>query len=103
MKILVTGGAGYVGSFTVKKLLQEGHEVVVFDSLEKGHREAISCPIITEDLRDFEEIKTALKTDDFETVLHFAAYIESEESMENPLRFFENNTEQMIRRNHFVL
>jgi len=92
MKVLVTGGAGYVGSFTVKKLLQERHEVVVFDSLEKGHRAAISCPIITGDLRSFEEIKTALETDNFEAVLHFAGYIESKESMENPLRFFENNT-----------
>lgn len=92
MKILVTGGAGYVGSFAVKELLDNGFEVVVFDSLEKGHREAVSCPIITGDLRNFGEIRSALETNDFEAVLHFAAYIESGESMEDPLRFFKNNT-----------
>jgi UDP-glucose 4-epimerase len=92
MKILVTGGAGYIGSFTVKELLDSGFEVVVFDSLEKGHRESISCPIVVGDLRNFEDIKSALEKDGFEAVLHFAAYIESEESMEDPLRFFKNNT-----------
>jgi len=66
--------------------------VAVFDNLEKGRREAVSCPIIEGDLRNLEEIKAALKKDDFEAVLHFAAYIESGESMKAPLRFFKNNT-----------
>lgn len=92
MKIFVTGGAGYVGPFAVKKLVEEGHEVVVFDNLEKGHREAISYPLIVGDIRSREDLLKALKSDTFDAVLHFAAYIESGESMEDPLRFFENNT-----------
>ena len=92
MKILVTGGAGYIGSFAVKQLQKASHNVVVFDNLEKGHREAISCPVVVGDLRRLEDIRSALKEDAFEAVLHFAAYIESGESMENPLRFFKNNT-----------
>lgn len=92
MKIFVTGGAGYVGSFAVKKLAAEGHEVTVFDNLENGHREVISCPLIVGDIRRREDLLKALKSDTFDAVLHFAAYIESGESMKDPLRFFENNT-----------
>lgn len=94
MKILVTGGAGYVGSFAIKKLLKEGHKVVVFDNLENGHREVISrlgVKLIKGDLRYQKEIAAALDPS-FEAVMHFAAFIESGESMEDPLRFFENNT-----------
>lgn len=92
MKILVTGGAGYIGSFAVKALLNKGHGVIVFDNLEKGHRQAISCPLIIGDLRNYEEIKKALENQSFDAVMHFAAYIESGESMKTPLSFFENNT-----------
>ncbi len=94
MKILVTGGAGYVGSFVVRKLMQAGHEVVVFDNLENGYQgviDKLKVKLIKGDLRFEKDIEGALDSS-FEAVMHFAAYIESGESMKDPLRFFENNT-----------
>ena len=90
-KILVTGGAGYIGSHVTRQLLAAGHEAVVFDSLENGHKEALpeGIDFFQGNILDFESIKKALKNVD--AVLHFAAYIEAGESMQNPLRFFENN------------
>jgi len=90
MKILVTGGAGYIGSVTVKNLLDKGHEVVVFDSLEYGHKEAVNCPLIIGNLLDKESIKQ-LDGYNFDGVIHFAAYLQVGESMENPYKYFQNN------------
>ncbi len=93
MKILVTGGAGYIGSVTTEMLLNEGHEVVVFDSLEFGHREAVDsrARLIVGDLRQAEQILGAMKETRPEAVVHFAAYALVGESMEKPERYFRNN------------
>lgn len=91
--VLVTGGAGYIGSVTTEILLDEGYEVVVFDNLERGHREAIDprAGFIRGDLRNREDIAQAMKKVKPDAVMHFAAYALVGESMQDPLRYFENN------------
>ncbi len=91
MKILVTGGAGYIGSVTAKLLLDRGHEVVVFDNLTYGHKEAVSCPLIVGDLTDKDFLNKSFENVDFDAVIHFAAYALAGESMENPNKYFYNN------------
>jgi len=93
MKILVTGGAGYIGSFTVKALKEKGFEVVVFDSLETGHKEAIpKTKIYVGNLQtDFGLLEKVLKEEKPDAVIHFAAYIEVGESVQNPQKYFMNN------------
>lgn len=91
MKILVTGGAGYIGSITVKRLLKEGHEVVVFDNLVYGHKEAVSCKLIQGDLVDKDYLFSSLKGEQFDAVIHFAAYALAGESMKDPHKYFSNN------------
>lgn len=91
MKILVTGGAGYIGSHTVKELLAAGHEVIVFDNLVYGHKEAVSCPLVVGDLLHKREINAVFNQNRFDGVIHFAAYALVGESMANPAKYFENN------------
>ncbi len=93
MKILVTGGAGYIGSVTVTQLLNRGHEVVVFDNLERGHRPAVdSRAVLFEgDLRDRERVLKVFETVKPDAVVHFAAYALVGESMEKPALYFRNN------------
>lgn len=93
MKILVTGGAGYIGSVTTEQLLNEGHCVVVFDNLERGHRAALDqrAEFIHGDLRDYAAIERALLQTRPEAVVHFAAYALVGESMEHPELYFGNN------------
>jgi len=91
MKILVTGGAGYVGSHTVAELLRQKHEVVVFDNLVYGHKQAITCPLIVGDLLHKEEINKVFTKNKFDGVIHFAAYSQAGESMKEPAKYFENN------------
>ncbi len=91
MKILVTGGAGYIGSFTVRQLQKKGHEVVVFDNLVYGHKEAINCPLIIGDLSTQELLEKVSRDGKFEAVVHFAAFIAAAESMENPAKYYRNN------------
>lgn len=93
MKVLVAGGAGYIGSVTTEMLCDEGHEVVVFDSLERGYQAAVDsrAKFMQGDLRYKEDIKSALLAERPEAVIHFAAYIEVGESMKEPMPFFENN------------
>ena len=93
MKILVTGGAGYIGSFTVKALKEKGFEVLVFDSLETGHKEAIpNTKLYIGNLQtDFSLLGQIFKKEKPEAVIHFAAYIEVGESVENPQKYFMNN------------
>ncbi len=94
MKILVTGGAGYIGSMTVRELLNSGHEVAVFDNLSSGHREALppGVPLFTGDLLRPEDLKKALAAP-FDAVIHFAAFIQMGESMANPSKYYRNNVE----------
>jgi UDP-glucose 4-epimerase len=91
MKILVTGGAGYIGSHTVAELLKANHEVVVFDNLVYGHKEAVTCPLIVGDLLNKQEIEKVFSEDHFDGVIHFAAYAQAGESMKDPQKYFENN------------
>ncbi len=93
MKILVTGGAGYIGSVTAKHLLDAGHEVVVFDSLELGHREALDprAALVVGDLRNAENIRAAMADARPDAVMHFAAYALVGESSADPGKYFRNN------------
>ncbi len=93
MNVLVTGGAGYVGSHAVRELLQAGHTVTVLDSLEKGHARAVAgAKLVVGNTADTELVGSILATERIECVMHFAAYIEVGESMEAPARYYANNT-----------
>jgi len=93
MKIFLTGGAGYIGSMAVRKLLEAGHQVTVYDSLVTGYSQAVpqDANFIQGDLGNPTDIAAALATDSFEAVMHFAAFIEAGESMKNPPKFYHNN------------
>jgi len=92
MRILVTGGAGYVGSHCAKLLTKAGHDVVVLDNLARGHREAVQFgPFIEADLRDKDAVQTALEQHPVDAVIHFAALAAVGESMASPELYFENN------------
>ena len=93
MNILVTGGAGYIGSVTAEALLKAGHSVTVYDSLVTGHRAAIpeGAVFIQADLSDSHALVETLTEEKFDAVMHFAAFIEAGESMKDPGRFYQNN------------
>lgn len=92
MKVLVTGGAGYIGSHTAKALAQAGHEPVVFDNLSYGHRWAVRWgPLVEGDLADKALITRILEQYEIEAVIHFAASAYVGESMQNPRKYFRNN------------
>lgn len=92
MKILVVGGAGYIGSITNSELQKADFETVVFDSLEHGHKWAIkNTKLIRGNLLNIDEIKNALKSEKPDGVIHFAAYIEAGESMIDPAKYYRNN------------
>ena len=93
MKVFLTGGAGYIGSVTSELLLNEGHEVVVFDNLGRGHREALDprATFIEGDLRDKDSVANAMAQVKPDAVVHFAAYALVGESMENSEMYFRNN------------
>ncbi len=94
MNVLVTGGAGYIGSHAVKKLLDSGHKVVVLDNLDRGHREAVpeKIPFEALDLRQTEAIANALTHHRINCVMHFAALAYVGESVNEPLTYYDNNT-----------
>lgn len=93
MKVLVTGGSGYIGSVTVRRLLASGHSVAIFDNLERGHKETIpSCvKLHVGDLRDASSIQAAMDAEEPDAVMHFAAYALVGESMRKPELYFQNN------------
>ncbi|HVD95294.1 MAG TPA: UDP-glucose 4-epimerase GalE [Candidatus Limnocylindria bacterium] len=93
MKILVVGGAGYIGSVCSELLLDEGHEVAIFDNLIEGHRHAVDsrANFIRGDLADREQIEAALSSTRPDAVMHFAAYALVPESMRDPSKYFRNN------------
>jgi len=92
MKILVTGGAGYIGSHTVRKLRDAGYDIVVFDNLSAGHISAIKdFRLFIGDLSNKNDIEKVFSENNFDAVIHFAGSIEAGESMTDPKRFFENN------------
>ena len=93
MKILVVGGAGYIGSVCSELLLDEGHEVAIFDNLIEGHQHAVDprANFIRGDLADREQIEAALSSTRPDAVMHFAAYALVPESMRDPSKYFRNN------------
>jgi UDP-glucose 4-epimerase len=92
-QILVTGGAGYIGSHTVKQLGEAGYEIVVYDNLSTGIAEAItSGKLISGDLADRSQLREVFNLYDFDAVLHFAASVSVPESMVDPLSYYRNNT-----------
>jgi len=93
MNVLLTGGAGYIGSHVVRALADAGHTCVVYDSLVKGHAAAVAgVELITADVADGEALRAALRGKDIDTVIHFAAFIEAGESVDHPDKYFRNNT-----------
>lgn len=92
MRILVTGGAGYIGSHTVKLLLARGHAVTVFDNLSFGHRGAVPPEVLTVgDLKDVDHLDQVLLVNQIEAVIHFAAFAYVGESVTNPAKYYQNN------------
>jgi len=93
MRVFVTGGAGYVGSHCVKRLLAGGHEVSVFDNLSAGHREAVDprADFVQGDLSDKARLAELLRPGRFDAVMHFAGSLDVGESVRRPLEYFRNN------------
>ena len=98
MTVLVTGGAGYIGSHTVRALRGVGTDVVVLDSLEFGHREAVlDAALEVGDIADTATVRRVVEEHDVDAVVHFAAYKAAGESMDVPERYFENNVARTAR------
>lgn len=99
MRVLVTGGAGYIGSQMVRQLIENKIGVVVVDSLENGHRAAVPAhvPLYVGDVGDEKFMRDVFARESFDAVIHFAAYLAVKESMEQPLKYFRNNVENTLR------
>src|SRR3954470_23409679 len=93
MNVLVTGGAGYIGSVICDQLLEDGHCVVVYDNMAQGHRDAVSSEavLVEADLLDAEALKKTLSTHAIEAVVHMAAWSLVGESMSQPSKYYRNN------------
>ncbi len=92
MKVLVAGGAGYIGSHTVKELLREGYEVIVFDNFSTGKKELlVGGELVEGDLMNKDSIKKALRSKGIGAVFHFASLIQVGESYTNPLKYYTHN------------
>jgi len=97
MKVLVTGGAGYIGSHVVRQLGDAGHDIVVYDNLSTGYEWAVTYgELVVGDLADTDAIDQLFEKHKFEAVLHFAAHIVVPESVENPLKYYRNNTRNTL-------
>ncbi len=92
MSILVTGGAGYVGSHTVKRLVESGEKVIVIDDLSAGHKGAVSgAELVVGDFGDKDLMRNIIKSNDVEAVFHFAAFASVDESVRDPKKYYFNN------------
>ena len=97
MKVLVTGGAGYIGSHVVRQLAQAGHDITVFDNLSTGYAWAVTAgELLVGDLADEQAIEDLFTSHSFDAVLHFAANIVVPESVANPLKYYSNNTRNTL-------
>lgn len=91
-RVLVVGGAGYIGSHAVRALLDAGHEAFALDNLSRGHAEAVpEGRLVVGDCQDWDAVATALRTHDIDSVMHFAAHSLVAESVRDPLLYWENN------------
>ena len=98
MRILVTGGAGYIGSHAARYLSRAGHDVWVYDNLVYGHRQAVPPGrLIVDDLHDAAQIQDALTRHQIEAVMHFAAFAAVGESVEHPDRYYQNNVVNTLK------
>jgi len=99
MNILVTGGAGYIGSATAEALVKAGHAVTIYDSLITGHKQAIpnDTTFVHADLSDSHALIETLTREKFDAVMHFAGFIEAGDSMKEPGRFFQNNYSNSLK------
>src|SRR5947209_15338715 len=92
MKILVTGGAGYIGSHAVRLFLDRGHDVWVYDSLALGHRKSVPAErLIVGDLNESHRLDQVLVEKRIDAVVHFAAFAAVGESVQNPAKYYQNN------------
>ena len=93
-RILVTGGAGYIGSHTVRQLIEAGYEVVVIDNLYSGFRWAVAeaAELVNADVGDYPLVTSLLRDKSIDAVIHFAGHVVVPESVSNPLKYYSNNT-----------
>jgi len=106
MRVLVCGGAGYIGSNMTAVLAKNGHQPVVYDNMSKGHRKAVvdGADFVYGDLADYDKLVRTMKNYEIEAVMHFAAFIEVGESVVDPLGFYWNNfsnTNNLLRAMEF--
>ncbi|MCH8519524.1 MAG: UDP-glucose 4-epimerase GalE [Nanoarchaeota archaeon] len=90
-KVLVIGGAGYIGSHTIRYLQERGVECIVFDNFSNGHKEFVNCSYVEGDILHIEHVRSVFKVHDISSVIHFAAFIEAGESVHEPEKYFVNN------------
>ena len=93
MNVLVTGGAGYIGSVVVEELLKNSHDVAVLDNLSTGHRDAVDVRalLIEGDLKDRQLVEQTLTENNIEAVIHMAGSSQVAESVQNPQKYYDNN------------
>src|SRR5690348_5940898 len=92
MNVLVTGGAGYIGSHSTKALRLAGHSVVIYDNFSAGHRAAaLGTPIIEGDIRDVDGVRLAIRQARASAVVHVAAWLAVEDSIRDPIGYYRNN------------
>src|SRR5262245_36976813 len=93
MRVVVTGGAGYIGSVVTEELINDGHEVVVYDNLSKGHRDAVDerAQFVQGDLLDSQKLQQTLNDNHIDAVIHMAAFSLVGESVEAPAKYYRNN------------
>jgi UDP-glucose 4-epimerase len=100
MRVLITGGAGYIGSHVVKALGQQSHDITIYDNLSTGHKAAITAgELVVGDLSDKEKLDKLFQEKKFEAVLHFAGSIVVPDSVSDPIGYYQNNTVN----SHFLL
>ena len=97
-RVLVTGGAGFIGSVVAAQLLEQGYEVVVYDNLSHGNRSAVpsGAELVVDDIGNRGALDRVLRARPVEAVMHFAAFIEAGESMREPAKYFRNNTSSTL-------
>lgn len=105
MRVLVTGGAGYIGSHAVRELINSGHSVTVLDNLSKGHEEAVDprATLIKGSTADEDLLVQRLHAHQIEAVMHFAADIEVGESVTNPYKYYQNNFSNALNLLHAMM